>query len=264
MDNNFGLVGPGRAGTALSLALVARGWDAVTVAGRDPDAESVLKAAAALGARAVPLTEAGTGTDVVIVATPDDTIADASAALAPSLRAGALVLHLSGARPLDEFDALTRARPDVEVGALHPLQSLPSGEVGSARLAGSWCAVDGPPAVERLALSLGMRPFRVAPDQRVRYHATACVASNHLVALLGQVERLAADAGVPLDAFLPLARATIDNVDELGATRALTGPVARGDRATVAAHVDSLPDDERATYLALAAAAARLTEATSR
>jgi len=264
VDHKFGLVGPGRAGTAISLALVARGWDAVTVAGRALDAESTLKAAAALQARAAPVAEVGAGVDVVIVATPDDAIAEAGVELAPSLRAGALVVHVSGARSLDEFDALMRARPDVEIASLHPLQSLPSGEVGSARLAGSWCAVDGAPAIERLALSLGMRPFRVAPDQRLRYHATACVASNHLVALLGQVERLAAGAGVPLEAFLPLVRATIDNVDELGASRALTGPIARGDVDTVAAHLASLPEDERATYSALATAAVRLTEQVSR
>ncbi|MGH9031910.1 MAG: DUF2520 domain-containing protein, partial [Acidimicrobiia bacterium] len=173
----------------------------------------------------------------------------------------ALVLHLSGARSLDEFDDLVVARPDVAVGSLHPLQALPSAEIGRARLPGSWCAVEGPAErMERLALTLGMRPFRIDAAHRVGYHAAACVASNHLVALLGQVERLAADAGVPLAAFLPLIRATLDNVDELGPAAALTGPVARGDAATVAAHIDALPDGERDAYRALAATALRLTE----
>jgi predicted short-subunit dehydrogenase-like oxidoreductase (DUF2520 family) len=258
MESRFSLVGPGRAGTAVSLALLARGWSAVAVAGRAPDAESTRKTAAALDARAVPITEVGEGVDVVIVATPDAVIGSVSRELAPSLRTGALVVHLSGARALDEFDALVSARPDVDVGALHPLQSLPSGDIGRVRLAGSSCAVDGSPAVQRLALTLGMRPFRIAPDDRVRYHAAACMASNHLVALLGQVERLAAQAGVPLDAFMPLVRATVDNVDELGTTRALTGPVARGDAGTVAAHLDALPDDERVGYRALADLARRL------
>jgi predicted short-subunit dehydrogenase-like oxidoreductase (DUF2520 family) len=194
----------------------------------------------------------------VVVATPDAEIAAAAHELAPSLRAGALVLHLSGARTLHEFDDLLLARPDAAVGSLHPLQSLPSGELGCARLPGSWCAIDGPEAVERLALTLGMRPFRVRPAGRVRYHAAACTASNHLVALLGQVERLAADAGIPAEAFLPLVRATVDNVADLGAADALTGPVARGDVATVAAHLEALPADERAAYRALAEAALRL------
>ena len=137
------------------------------------------------------MADAGRDADLVIVATPDAVIADTAAALAPSLRAGALVVHLSGACPLDELDKLHAARPDVEVGALHPLQSLPSPEVGLQRLPGSWCAVEGPPSVERLALSLGLRPFRVAPGDRARYHAAATIASNHLVALLGQAARVA-------------------------------------------------------------------------
>ncbi len=144
------------------------------------------------------------------------------------------------------------------VGSLHPLQSLPSVEIGVERLPGSWCAVDGPAGVERLAVSLGMRPFRVADDQRVTYHAAASIASNHLVALLGQAARIAVDAGIPAEALLPLVRATLENVEALGPEAALTGPVARGDTDTVARHLDALPTDEQRAYRALAAEALRL------
>ena len=65
-------------------------------------------------------------------------------------------------------------------------------------------------------------------------------------------------AGVPIEALLPLVRATLDNVDELGADRALTGPVARGDLDTVRRHLDALPESERAAYRALAEEARRL------
>jgi predicted short-subunit dehydrogenase-like oxidoreductase (DUF2520 family) len=251
-------VGPGRAGTAVALALAGRGWRPVAVAGRTVDAASTQEAAARLGARAVDVADAGRDVDLVVVAAPDSAIADAAAALAPSLRPSALVIHLSGALTLHELDGVLLSRPDVEVGSLHPLQSLPSGDTGRHRLAGSWCAVDGSPRVERLALSLGMRPFRIDPADRVRYHATACVASNHLVALLGQVERLAASAGVPFEAFLPLVRGTVENVAELGPATALTGPVARGEHETVARHVDALPAEERDAYRALVREARRL------
>jgi predicted short-subunit dehydrogenase-like oxidoreductase (DUF2520 family) len=254
----FALVGPGRAGTALSLALVERGWTAVAVAGRSPDAGSTRRAAAVLRTAAVPVEQAGRDARLVVVATPDAAISGAARDLAQSLRPGTRVVHLSGARTLHEFDDLLLGRPDAEVGSLHPLQSLPSGELGRARLPGSWCAVDGPPFVERLARTLGMRPFRVDRADRGRYHAAACVASNHLVALLGQVERLARAAGVPFDAFLPLARASIENAAALGPAAALTGPVARGDSATVAAHLAVLPEGERAAYRALAREALRL------
>jgi predicted short-subunit dehydrogenase-like oxidoreductase (DUF2520 family) len=154
----------------------------------------------------------------------------------------------------------------VHIGSLHPLQTLtshPDGPEGSplagAPLAGAWCAIDGPPELERLALTLGLRPFRVDPARRAEYHAAAAVASNHLVALLGHVQRLAADAGVPFEAFLPLVRRTLDNVDALGPSAALTGPVARGDLETVVRHIDAMPPDERDLYRALARAALRVT-----
>jgi predicted short-subunit dehydrogenase-like oxidoreductase (DUF2520 family) len=257
----FALVGPGRAGTAVAVALAARGWRPVAVAGRTVDATSTQRLAARLGVRAVEVAEAGRDADVVIVATPDSAIAGAAYTLAPSLRTGALVVHLSGASTLHELDGALLARPGVEVGSLHPLQSLPSAEDGARRLAGSWCAIDGSPRVERIALTLGMRPFRVDAADRVRYHAAACVASNHLVALLGQVERLSAEAGVPFEAFLPLIRGTLDNVTALGPAAALTGPVARGDDETVARHLDSLTADERETYRALVREARRLARA---
>jgi predicted short-subunit dehydrogenase-like oxidoreductase (DUF2520 family) len=256
----FALVGPGRAGTAVSLALAARGLQPVAVAGRAPGATSTVVAARALGTEAVATASAGHRADLVVLAPPDAAIAAVAVEVAPSVEPGALVIHLSGAATLAVLEGLAAARPDVERGSLHPLQSLPGGALGRDRLPGSWCAVDGPPRVERLALTLGLRPFRAGgtDTDRARYHAAACVASNHLVALLGQVERLAADAGVPFDAFLPLVRATLDNVDELGPARALTGPVARGDRGTIARHLDALDEDEVDAYLALAREAARL------
>jgi predicted short-subunit dehydrogenase-like oxidoreductase (DUF2520 family) len=240
------------------VALAARGWTPVAVAGRTPDAPSTVAAAARLGCAAVTVAEAGADADLVLVATPDAAIADAARALAPGVRAGALVVHLSGACPVDELGKLLEERPDVVTGALHPLQSMPSVDEGIGRLPGSWCAIDGPPEVERLALTLGLRPFRIAPADRARYHAAATVASNHVVALLGQAQRLAAGAGVPPEALLPLVRASVDNVAALGASAALTGPVARGDADTVARHLDALPASERAAYRAGALEALRL------
>jgi predicted short-subunit dehydrogenase-like oxidoreductase (DUF2520 family) len=243
----------------VAVALAARGWTPVAVAGRSVDAPSTVAAAERLGARVVEVADAGTEADLVVVATPDAAIADTALAFAAGLRSGALVVHLSGACPVEELDKLQGERPDVQVGALHPLQSLPSVELGLARLPGSWCAVDGPPAVERLALSLGMRPFRVAAGDRARYHAAATIASNHLVALLGQAVRVAEAAGLPPEALLPLVRASVDNVEALGAVDALTGPVARGDVDTVVRHLQTLPAEEQEAYRALALEALRLT-----
>ena len=106
--------------------------------------------------------------------------------------------------------------------------------------------------------SLGGRLVEVADDDRAAYHAAACIAANHVVALLGQVERVAASVGLDLESFLPLTRAALDDVDALGAAAALTGPARRGDWATLSRHLDALPEGERPGYQAGAALATRL------
>lgn len=257
MDENrlpttVALVGPGRAGMALALAIRQLGVQVAGVAGRSIDADSTRQAAMLLDAPAVEVAAVGRRAELVIVATPDSAIGTTAVRLAASVEPGALVIHLSGAHGLAVFDAMTLTRPDVLVGALHPLQALPNAHDGASRLGGSWCAVTGPPLVTRLAIALEMAPFVITDDVRAAYHATACIASNHLVALLAQVERLAAATGVPSEAFLPLVRATVDHVERLGAAGALTGPVARGDVATVVSHLEALPDEERPAYRALA------------
>jgi predicted short-subunit dehydrogenase-like oxidoreductase (DUF2520 family) len=246
------LVGPGRAGLTVTVALARRGWRVAGVAGRGVEAASTRAAADRLGAPARPVAEIGTDADIVIVATPDAAIPAAAETLAASVRPDALVLHLSGARGLDALDAVPARR-----AALHPLQSLPTVELGIERLAGSWAAVAGDPQVVALAESIELRPFPLADGDRAAYHAAAAIASNHLVALLGQVERT---APVPLEVFLPLVRATVDNVAALGPSAALTGPVARGDVDTVRAHLGALPAGEHEAYRALARAAHTLVD----
>jgi predicted short-subunit dehydrogenase-like oxidoreductase (DUF2520 family) len=253
------LIGPGRAGTTLGLALVDLGWRVVAVAGRAPDAVSTNSAVACLDSRAELVSEVGHGAELVIVATPDRAIESAVVAAASSFEPGALVVHLAGSRGLEVFDQLLEKRPDVRVGALHPLQSFPSTSAGLQRLSGSWAAVAGDPDVIVLAEDLGLRPFVLRDEERTRYHASAVVAANHLVALLGQVERLASSCGVPFDAFAPLIRASVENAFRLGPASALTGPVERGDLGTVEGHLRALDPAERDAYRALAREAARLT-----
>jgi predicted short-subunit dehydrogenase-like oxidoreductase (DUF2520 family) len=252
------LVGPGRAGSTIALALASRGWEVTGVAGRAPDAASTVSIAVCLDAPPVLVSDVGTGAFLVIIATPDAAIESAARACAASLEPGALVVHLAGSRGLDVFDALREQRPDVRVGALHPLQSFPSTSSGLERLPGSFAALAGDPELESLAEELELRAFRVAESDRAQYHATAVVASNHVVALLGQVERMAAACGVPFEAFEPLVRASVENAFRLRPEGALTGPIARGDLATVQAHLGALDPGERDAYRALAREAARL------
>lgn len=227
------VVGPGRAGGALSLALAAAGWSVAEPVRRGDDAGG-----------------AAGGVDLLVIATPDDAVAAVAAAVRPV--PSTVVAHLAGSLGLDVL------APHPRRASVHPLVPIPDAATGARRLAGAWCAVAGDPVAREVVAAVGGRPVDVADADRAAYHAAAVVASNHLVALLGQAERVASLAGVPLAAYLDLARATVDNVAELGPAAALTGPVARGDAATVARHLAALPDDERPAYVAMAAAAARL------
>jgi predicted short-subunit dehydrogenase-like oxidoreductase (DUF2520 family) len=227
------VVGPGRAGGALALALRRVGWSVEPTLGRDDDPGA-----------------AAHDVDLLVLAVPDPAIADVAVAVRPV--PSTVVAHLAGAVGLDAL------APHPRPAALHPLVALPDAETGAARLTdGAWFAVAGDAIVEQVVGDLGGHAFTVADEDRTRYHAAAVIASNHLVALLGQVERVAPE-GVPLEAFLTLVRGTVDNVAALGPAAALTGPVARGDWATVDRHLAALPDDERPAYQALADQARRL------
>lgn len=231
----FRLIGPGRAGGSLARALVERGWASAPVLGRGDDVSA-----------------AADGVDVVVVATPDDAINTVAAAVRPD--PAVAIVHLSGSLGLDVL------APHQRRGSLHPLVPLPSPAVGARRLPGAVFAVAGDPMAARLARSLDGRVVIIDDDARAAYHAAACIASNHLVVLMAQVERVAAVAGVPLDAYLGLVRATIDNVAELGPAAALTGPAARGDHATLARHRAALDLAERPLYDVLADGAALLAD----
>jgi predicted short-subunit dehydrogenase-like oxidoreductase (DUF2520 family) len=193
-------------------------------------------------------------------------------AAALPLRPDAAVVHLSGALGLD---ALRGPESNGHtVVALHPLQTFPTVEAAIERVPGSAAAVtarteEGFALGERLAVDAGARPFRLPDDARPLYHAGAVLASNAVVALLGLAGEVFAAAGVdrPVEQFLPLTRATVDNVGALGPAEALTGPVVRGDAATVERNLAALAEhapNAVAPYVALSRAAADLAVAAGR
>lgn len=228
------VIGPGRAGGSLAGALEAVGWEVVTPVRRG---ESPAAAAA--------------GVDLLVIATPDGSITEVARSVEP--RSDTVVAHLAGSL------GLAALHPHPRRAALHPLVALPSPEVGTRRiLDGAWFAVAGDPLARRAVGDLGGRWFEVADEHRAAYHAAAVIASNHVVALLGQAERVASTAGVPLAAYLDLVRATVQNVAELGPVAALTGPAARGDWVTIERHLAALDPSEHEAYEALVRAARRL------
>lgn len=233
------VVGPGRLGGALTRALGAAGWTLAEPLGRD--------------ASDVDLADAADGVDAVLITTPDAAVAEVAGRI--RLDPTTVVVHAAGSLGLDVL------APHERRASVHPLVAVPDAAVGAERLvAGAWFAVAGDPFAGRVVDALGGRSFVVADEHRAAYHAAACIASNHLVALMGQVERVAGGVDVPLAAYLDLVRATIENVAALGPAAALTGPAARGDEATLDRHRAALAPDEIEAYDALVHLARRLVD----
>jgi predicted short-subunit dehydrogenase-like oxidoreductase (DUF2520 family) len=233
--DSIAIVGAGRLGFALSAALRAHGR---TVSGP-------------LGRGATP-----PDTATVLLCVPDGEIAAAARALPHA--GGRLVGHCSGATGLDVL------APHAAF-SLHPLMTVPR-DAAPGVLDGAGCAIAGATpraldAARELASAAGMRPAVVADADRAAYHAAASIASNFLVTLAGAAETLAATAGIDREQLAPLVRAAADNWARRGARDALTGPIARGDEATVArqrAAVAERTPEDLALFDALTDAARRL------
>jgi len=162
--------------------------------------------------------------ELVVLCVPDGAIAEVAASIDP----GPWVAHVSGATPLAALAPHTRRF------SVHPLQTFTRSR-GPEQLDGAWAAVTGETeaALETgqwLAETLGLRPFELADSARTVYHAGAVFASNYLVTLQRAAALLFDSAGAPPEALEPLMVRTIENGFEL------TGPIARGDWHTVAAH----------------------------
>jgi predicted short-subunit dehydrogenase-like oxidoreductase (DUF2520 family) len=174
------------------------------------------------------LTLSADGPELLLLCVPDRAIAEVAAEIAP----GPWVAHVSGATPLAALD------PHERRFGLHPLQTF-TRDRGPEQIDGAFAAVTAETDEARevalwLARTLGLEPFELADDRRVAYHAGAAIASNYLVTLRRAAGSLLEAAGAPPAALDPLMRRTIENGFEL------TGPIARGDWETVAAHLEAI------------------------
>jgi predicted short-subunit dehydrogenase-like oxidoreductase (DUF2520 family) len=198
------VIGRGRLGTALTAALRDAGYEVRGPLGRDADTAAA---------------------DAVLLCVPDGAIAAVAAQIAP----GPVLGHCSGATGLD-------ALAPHEGFSLHPLMTVTD---AGARFEGAGAAIAGTSdralgLAGELAAALGCRAVEIAETDRAAYHAAASIASNFLITLEYAAERLGATAGADRELLVPLVRATVENWAAMGPELALTGPVARGDEATVA------------------------------
>jgi predicted short-subunit dehydrogenase-like oxidoreductase (DUF2520 family) len=261
----IGLIGPGRAGVGLALALAQAGYS-VRLHGRNKKSvPAPLKLTVGDGGKPPPWIGE---TDVVILTVRDDAITPLATSLADSRAIGErhVILHLSGVQGQEALGPLVTTR--AALGSFHPLQTIVEPELAPARLKGAWAAVEGMPraveAGERIAQDLGMRPFRIATKSKAIYHAGAVFASNYLVVVEAIAQRLLRHAGLSdADAWAalrPLVEGTFENLSRHEPREALTGPVVRGDTATIIRHLESLAVDDAKLYRALGRAALELAQ----
>ena len=268
---DVGIVGTGRVGAVLGAALLQAGHRLVAVSGVSE--QSRARAAALLpGIPVTSVEEVVRRAELVLLTVPDDALPDLIAGLGAtgSWQAGQIVVHTSGRNGIAVFDAA--AGHHVLGLALHPVMTFTGTAMDLVRLADCCFGITAPealrPVAEALVVEMGAEPVWIDEDSRPMYHAGLAHGANHLVTLVAQAMQIVGSAGVqdPQRLIAPLLQAALDNVLRLG-DGALTGPVARGDAGTVAAHLAQLTDqtpDIRPTYVALARATAERALASGR
>ncbi|OGV74301.1 MAG: hypothetical protein A3K19_17860 [Lentisphaerae bacterium RIFOXYB12_FULL_65_16] len=193
-----------------------------------------------------------TPADFLMIATPDDAIADCSARLADALGDGlrtCVVFHCSGCLAASDVLADVAAR-GAATGSMHPIKSFANPEKDVGGLAGTYCTVEGSETATRelktLLDALGARVLDVSPESKIIYHAAAVFACNYVTALMEVSLRCFEKAGISRETALqvlqPIVDGTVRNVFALGPAQALTGPIARGDAGVIRAHHEALAE----------------------
>jgi predicted short-subunit dehydrogenase-like oxidoreductase (DUF2520 family) len=254
-----GIIGPGRAGTALARALARAGHEVISAAAVSEASKQRVRENFP---RAELTDPAGVleAADLVLLTVPDDVLPGLVEGLAATGApySGRLVAHASGAHGVRVLDPATRA--GALPLALHPVMTFTGREDDVDKIKGVCFGVTAPeplrPAAEALVIEMGGEPVFIAEENRSLYHAALAFAANHLVTLVAEAASLLGRAGVdnPDRMLGPLLGASLDNALRFG-DAGLTGPVARGDNSTVAAHLAAIRAADPGAlpvYLALA------------
>jgi predicted short-subunit dehydrogenase-like oxidoreductase (DUF2520 family) len=257
----IGIVGAGAVGTALGVALDRGGWPVHAVASRDPGRRERFRSLVP-GVRpfadATPLVEE---VELIVLAVPDDAISRVAGSL--HMYSGQAMIHTSGLLGAEALAGAMAA--GTQVGSFHPLVAFADLERAVAALHGATIAIEGDDQLldllARMAEAVGGLPVRLAPGSKPAYHAAAVLAAGGFVALLDAIVELGRVAGLDetgsLAIYGPLIEQTLGNARSLGVAAALTGPMTRGDRGTVARDLATLTEHAPAVVPLYLAAAER-------
>jgi predicted short-subunit dehydrogenase-like oxidoreductase (DUF2520 family) len=243
MSRSVSIVGAGRLGRALGRSLRRLGWSIGPVVTRSAAHSRAAVRAIGAGKPLATLTSEVMDSNVILLATPDDVLADMAGQLAKltgNKCRGKIVLHGSGA--LDNSVLRALARCGAATGSIHPMQTFTKNSQPS--LKGVIFAIEGHPRARRaagaMARSLGGVPVSVASSSKPAYHAAGTLVAGHALALTEAAAQMLIKLGFTrphaLQTLLPLMRQMLDNFEKHGPRAAWTGPASRGDFATLAKH----------------------------
>lgn len=265
------IIGAGKVGQAIALLASRAGYESVTVGVLRPDH---VPESTRTNLNGIPIrhsAEAAREAELLLLTVPDDRIEACCLALSEAgvLQSGMTVGHCSGALGSEVLSAA--AEMGCFVGSTHPLQTFPTVEAAVTTLPGThWFTEGEPAAVERLnqlVTAIGGISVPLSTSQKALYHTAAVMACNYLTSLMDMALTAAGHADLDRDlmlkAQLPMVRATLTNIEQLGTADALTGPIARGDVETVARHLSAMhsnAEELQEPYRALGAWTLRLAE----
>lgn len=247
MKADIALIGPGKVGCAVSRLLHRKGFPIKAVISRDQ--ERAAEACRYIGCREDAATtdlQNALNAELIMLSVPDDQIRQTSTALnnLTGNMSDKTLIHFSGLLPA----SCLRADSQASVVSIHPLLPFADRDLASQGLEGCPCGIEGDPhclpLAEDLVSALGGRPFPISSEEKSLYHAAACIASNYMVTLVDSAMELLQLCGIEeqrcLTLLRPLLEKTLKNTVELGPSKALTGPIVRGDQETVSRHLETI------------------------
>ena len=266
------IIGAGRVGQTVAKRLRKLGWRIGAIVTRSRRSARAAVRAIGAGTPHAALTPEAFNADVVLLSVPDDVLENVAQKLAKIGGADLakksrtkIILHTSGA--LDHRVLAPLARLGAATGSMHPMQTF-SGR-NAPRLEGVIFSIEGAPTArataQKIARSLGGTPVIITANDKPAYHASGTIVAGHALSLVESATQTLMKIGFTRNranqALLPLIRQMLDNYESLGPHAAWTGPLSRGDYATISKHVKALrrfPREFQDAYAVLALLSARV------
>ncbi|MCD6527689.1 MAG: DUF2520 domain-containing protein [Desulfuromonas sp.] len=251
MKPRVALIGPGRLGQAVGALLRQQGYPISAIVGRDPDKTRL--AAEFIGAEFMATTDLRrcAAAEIILVTVADDQLQPVARQLAAALppQEHFTLIHFSGHHAAEILrPPQSQPTPQWNLLSIHPLQTFATARQGLSSLNGCYCSVEGATALQPLAYQLvkdfGATPFTISAEHKSLYHAAACMVSNFVTTLFHDASTLMAhcmdDQALAGEILKPLLQTATQNTLQLGPEQALTGPIVRGDAATITDHLEQL------------------------